>query len=250
MNRRGEGSMVAEAMVEIRGARLWTARRGQGPALLLCPGGPGCADYLGPVAEMVCDRTEVIRFEPRGCGRSEAAPPFDLAGDLADIEALRRHLGVQRWILGGHSAGANTALAYALAHPGRVRGLIYLCGTGLQNDRDWHRAYLDGSQQRGERWPPFPAPLNDEVNRAWMRSWRAYLKRPELFAEVASLTVPTLIVTAERDIRPSWPAEQLARLLPQAQLCRIEGAEHFIWLSHPEPLRDRLRRFVDELTAG
>ena len=41
-------------------------------------GGPGCDDYLGPVAEMIDDLCQVIRFEPRGCGRSDWDGNYDI----------------------------------------------------------------------------------------------------------------------------------------------------------------------------
>ena len=52
-------------------ARLWTCSGGAGTPFLMFNGGPGCDDYLAPVAAMVEDICQVIRFEPRGCGRSD-----------------------------------------------------------------------------------------------------------------------------------------------------------------------------------
>ncbi|WP_242066336.1 alpha/beta fold hydrolase [Brevibacillus laterosporus] len=49
---------------------LWTKREGGGIPILLCSGGPGCCDYLEPVADMLSDLAQVIRFDQRGCGRS------------------------------------------------------------------------------------------------------------------------------------------------------------------------------------
>ena len=64
--------------------------------------------------ECLTTYAQVIRFEARGCGRSSAVPPYTIATCLADLEAIRQHYGVVRWIVGGHSAGADLALAYAL----------------------------------------------------------------------------------------------------------------------------------------
>jgi proline iminopeptidase len=54
-----------------------------------------------------------------------------MAEAVADLEALRAHWGLPTWVVGGHSFGATLALAYALTHPDRTRGLIYLSGTGV-----------------------------------------------------------------------------------------------------------------------
>lgn len=125
---------VDERMEAINGVRLWTARQGSGPPLVLLHGGPGLWDDCDDLAAMVDDLVEVHRYDQRGSGRSEAAPPYDVATFIADLEALRVRWGHRRWIVGGHSAGANLALAYAAAHPERVTALLYVSGTGLIND--------------------------------------------------------------------------------------------------------------------
>jgi proline iminopeptidase len=130
---------VTVEYVEAAGAVFWTARQGKGPALVLCHGGPGMWDYLGPVAALLDDVVTVYRFDQRACGRSSGGPPYDVATAVADLDALRVHWGLDNWIVGGHSWGARLALAYCLAHPSRVRGLIYLSGTGI--DPAWHAAY-------------------------------------------------------------------------------------------------------------
>jgi proline iminopeptidase len=119
-------------MVEVPGATLWTESQGAGVPLVLCHGGPGLSDNLGPVAAMVDDVARVHRFDQRGSGRSRSDGPFDVDAMVGDLEALRRHWGHERWVLGGHSWGASLALFYALAHPDRALGVIYLCGTGLR----------------------------------------------------------------------------------------------------------------------
>ncbi len=70
---------------------------------MLCNGGPGCPDYLGPVAGMVDNVAQVIRFEERGCGRSDAGPPYSIEASVEDLEAVRQHYNITRWVVGGHS---------------------------------------------------------------------------------------------------------------------------------------------------
>jgi proline iminopeptidase len=71
-------SGVSEAFVESDGVRLWTVSQGVGDTVMLCNGGAGCCDYLGPVAVMIDDLCRVIRFEQCGCGRSQPIPPITL----------------------------------------------------------------------------------------------------------------------------------------------------------------------------
>ena len=87
-------------------------------------GGPGCDDYLAPMAGMIDDLCRVIRFEPRGCGRSDWDGNYDIETLVADAEAVRREYGAERCIVAGHSFGPNAALAHALRYPSHVMGLI------------------------------------------------------------------------------------------------------------------------------
>lgn len=240
---------AVERSITVNGAELWVAEQGAGAPLILGSGGPGCCDYLGPVAAMVDDLARVYRFEPRGCGRSSPGGPYDLPTWLADLDALRGALGHGRWVVGGHSAGAAYALAYALTYPARTRAVLYLSGTGVQDDRQWHAAYEAGRDAGRERLPDFAYPFNPEVNRVGNASWRAFIKHPLLLRRLAALRVPVLAVHGGEDIRPSWPVEQLATLLPEARFERIGGAEHHLELTHPEDLRSRLRAFLGDLAG-
>jgi proline iminopeptidase len=66
---------MSEQFVNSDGARLWTVAHGRGMPLMVCNGGPGCCDYLAPVAAMLDDIARVIRFEGRGCGGGAPLAP-------------------------------------------------------------------------------------------------------------------------------------------------------------------------------
>ena len=69
----------------------------------------------------------MVLIDQRGCGRSRAANLLHAnttAHLIADIEALRQHLGIPHWLLLGGSWGSTLALAYAQAHPQRVTALV------------------------------------------------------------------------------------------------------------------------------
>ena len=72
------------------------------------------------------DRFRIVLFDQRGAGRS--TPSAELAGNttqdlIADIERVRRHLGIDRWLVTGGSWGSCLGLTYAIAHPDRCLGL-------------------------------------------------------------------------------------------------------------------------------
>ena len=226
-------------------ARLWTTVTGQGIPLVLFNGGPGCDDYLEPVARMLEDVCRVIRFEPRGCGRSDWDGNYDLETLLADVETIRKAYEVDRWIVGGHSAGPDFALAYALRFPSRAIGLIGIAGGSIVNDRDWSRAYHVGLETIGEDLGGVCFKADSDVNPQGNASWRSYIKRPSLLSELAHLSLPCVFINGGSDIRPNWPTQQLAGLIPRGKYIEIPDAAHFIWLTHSPALCLELRKAVD-----
>lgn len=169
-------------------AELWTATSGSGPPLVLAHGGPGMWDYMGPVAEMVDDLVTVHRYDQRGSGRSPAPPPYDLGDFVADLEVLRRHWGHERWIVGGHSWGAQLSLLYAGRHPQQVAGLLMLSTSGLvEPDVEERRPAVErrlgaaGTRRLAELSERLAADPGDAaVDRELTRlAWSAEFERPE-----------------------------------------------------------------------
>ena len=112
-----------------------------GIPVLFLHGGPGsgCRPYHRRFFDPA--RYRIILLDQRGAGRS--TPQGELkenttADLLGDLEYLRRHLGVERWLLFGGSWGATLALLHAQQHPAAVSGFI-LRGTFLARraDLDW-----------------------------------------------------------------------------------------------------------------
>ena len=122
-----------------------TSGNPDGIPVLFVHGGPGSG--TSPKQRQFFDpaRYRIILFDQRGSGRS--TPHGELTDNttphlIADMEALRRELDIDRWLVFGGSWGSTLALAYAEAHPGHCRGLvlrgIFLCRT---SEIDW---FLDG----------------------------------------------------------------------------------------------------------
>jgi proline iminopeptidase len=188
---------MTDQRFEVDAASIWVSVRGAGPPLLLLHGGPGLwSDFDGVIA-LVDDLATVATFDQRGCGRSTGSGPYTLRGAIADIEAVREHLGYEHWTVGGHSWGAALALAYALAHPERTSALLYISGTGIA--MDWRTEYRaerarrltleqqgrldalpalrDAATPGSEEW----ATLDDEANvLAWSRDFADRSRAVEL----------------------------------------------------------------------
>ncbi|MDT0318621.1 alpha/beta fold hydrolase [Streptomyces millisiae] len=266
------------------GVRLWTATTGSvGPSwpVVLLHGGPGLWDYLGPVARLLDDGTVVHRFDQRGCGRSDASDDQRVARLVADLEALRRHWGYERWAVVGHSFGALLGLHYAWTHPDRVASLVHLSGTGLG---DWRTPYrAERLRRMTERQVARLAELEAEPHRsavrerefrtlAWFtdhadreRAWawaaedaaaphavnwtanRRLAAETDAWPEEAvrdgcrRVTAPVTVVHGTGDPRPITTAAALAAALPHGRLHALRDAGHHPWRERPTELRAILR---------
>lgn len=142
------------------------------------PGGgtsPSLRRYFDP------KRYRIILFDQRGCGLSKPHASEDLALEdnttwhlVADMEALRAHLGIEKWAVFGGSWGSTLSLAYAITHPDRVLGLI-LRGIFLvrKSEIDWF--YQDGASHIWpDLWESFLAPIPESERGDLLE---AYLKR-------------------------------------------------------------------------
>ena len=117
-----------EGVAQVRGAALRYRVAGQGPVLVLqAPGWGIGGDYFRSLSALEATFT-VVTYDPRGSGASSHAPPAMLHVDtfVADLEALREHLGLESFALAGHSHGGLIAAHYALRHPGRVSALVLI----------------------------------------------------------------------------------------------------------------------------
>jgi proline iminopeptidase len=109
------------------------------PALFL-HGGPGAGASAEHRRFFNPERYRIVIFDQRGSGRSEPLGELrdNTTADLiADIERLREHLGIERWLVFGGSWGSTLGLAYAQAHPERCLGLVLrgiFLGRALEGD--------------------------------------------------------------------------------------------------------------------
>jgi pimeloyl-ACP methyl ester carboxylesterase len=116
-----------------------TGGPGAGDPLLCLPGGPMLdSGYFRDLGGLGTHRALAL-LDLRGTGASDApADPASYRCDrqVADVEAVRRHLGLERLSVLGHSAGANLAYGYAAAHPDRVGRLVLVApsvrGLGIE----------------------------------------------------------------------------------------------------------------------
>lgn len=210
------------------GVALHVGVTGQGPDLLVLTGGPGCVQYLEHADVSPPDHRSWYP-EPRGVGRSGGGP-HTMERAIADLEAVRRAVGVDRWIVVGHSWGSDLAVRYAVDHPASVRAVVGIAGRGFQRDRTWSEVY------EAER-PSHPSVDIDwvpEVNAALGESFTEWIHIPDLWRRVGDSPVQMHLIAAGDDFRPSWPIAQLAALAPRGEFSTVPDVPHDFWSTHPE----------------
>jgi proline iminopeptidase len=125
-------------------------------------GGPGAGGDATPRRFFDPRHYRVVLFDQRGCGRSR--PHAELRENttwdlVADMERLREHLKLERWLVFGGSWGSTLGLAYAQAHPGRVSELV-LRGIFLLRPAEIHWFYQHGASEiYPDRWESYLEPI-------------------------------------------------------------------------------------------
>ncbi|WP_008308699.1 prolyl aminopeptidase [Leptolyngbya sp. PCC 6406] len=136
-----------------------------GKPVIFLHGGPGGGSMA--LYRQFFDPTQwrIILFDQRGCGRS--TPYAELRDNttwdlVADMERIRTHLGIDRWVLFGGSWGSTLALAYAQTHPHRCKGLI-LRGIFTLRSEEIQWFYQSGASFLfPDAWETYLAPIPPE----------------------------------------------------------------------------------------
>jgi proline iminopeptidase len=135
-----------------------------GKPALIVHGGPGSGGGTSTGRSFNRDRYRVVLFDQRGCGRSTphaSDPATDMSVNttehlLRDMERLREHLGIERWLLFGGSWGSTMILAYAERHPERVSEIVIPgVTTCRRSEIDW--LYRGVGRFFPEEWQRFRA---------------------------------------------------------------------------------------------
>jgi proline iminopeptidase len=148
----------------------------KGKPVLFVHGGPGGGTEPWHRQFFSPQRYRIVLFDQRGCGRStpHAELRENTTGDLiADIESIRKLLGIEAWIVFGGSWGSTLALAYAQAWPERVHGLI-LRGIFLLRPEEIRWFYQEGASWLfPDAWEhylrPIPREERDDLVTAYHR---------------------------------------------------------------------------------
>jgi proline iminopeptidase len=266
------------------GTLLAYREEGSGPPLICHAGGPGLpGDTFDDLGGLTAHRT-LILLDQRGTGRS-AFPddPYSFTPDqlASDVEALRRHLGLDTIELLGHSAGGKVAQVYASRFPECIGALVLVCSwLGSPPDADGERVEIR-NQRAGELWyaeaieaqealpyarPAERAMLERMTRPFWYGRWddaaQAHATRndgmvslrfatvfqrapvPEL--QLDKVSAPVLVIGGALDaLTPPACSRELAERFSAGHLEILDGAGHFPWVDEPEAFRTVTVAFLD-----
>ncbi|AFY76530.1 proline iminopeptidase [Pleurocapsa sp. PCC 7327] len=137
----------------------------QGKPVIFLHGGPGGG--IDPIYRQYFDPQQwrIVLFDQRGCGKStphaelQENTTWDLVGD---IDKLREHLGIEKWVVFGGSWGSTLSLAYSQTHPQRCQGLI-LRGIFLLRKKELLWFYQEGASNIfPDAWEEYLKPIPPE----------------------------------------------------------------------------------------
>ena len=146
---------LKKRMVDIGDVRLYVEEEGEGVPLVLLHGGPGATHhYFHPWFSLAKKFARLIYYDQRGCGLSEFKPGpegYSVFQAVDDLEALRKALGIDKWVVLGHSYGGFLAQFYTLVYPEHVAGLIFVgssLGMPVDTGRSRQLDYLSSEEKK------------------------------------------------------------------------------------------------------
>jgi pimeloyl-ACP methyl ester carboxylesterase len=238
---------------------------GTGTALLLSHGFGATSAMFAANLPALAGRCRVTTWDMRGHGASQSPPDpacYPAKNAVADMEALLDEVGVGRAVLGGHSLGGYLSLAFTLAHPERVAGLVLIgTGPGFRNEAAraaWNRraeATADRLARGGLAALGESSELHTNGHRdvaGLILAARGTLTQHDahVIDGLPWITVPALIVVGEHDAHFLAAADYMTAKLPTARKAVIPGAGHAANVDRPEQVNAELLAFLDKLGSA
>lgn len=253
------------------------------PVVFLLHGGPGGdhAPFKGSL-DGLREQAQLVYLDHRGSGRSAPCPAetCTLEQNIADVDAVRDYLGLDRITVLGSSYGGMVAQGYAIAFPDRLANLI-LVATSPSHEflqaaqrivaergspdqqrvcqRLWDGAFESLDQLReyyALMGPWYSVKFNpQQQEESWGRSLRNYQRLNEGFAgflrtfdfrpQLGQITCPTLVLAGAHDwICPVDQSREIAARIPRAHLKVFAHSAHSIASDEPEAFLAAVRGFL------
>jgi proline iminopeptidase len=245
-----------QGMLDVGDGNLvyWETRGNpDGKPAAIVHGGPGSGLEGSTGRSFDPERYRVVIFDQRGCGRSTphaSDPATDMSANttrhlVADMELLREHLGIERWLLFGGSWGSTLILAYAEQHPERVSEIVIPgVTTSRRSEIDW--LYRGVGRFFPEQWERFrdgvpEAERHGDLLAAYARLVESPDEAVRARATADWLAWEDAVISQE----PQGIPNAYSNRPPRAQLAFVRICAHYFshgaWLEEGALLRDAHR---------
>ncbi len=219
-----------------------------GLPVLFVHGGPGGG--CDALSRRFFDPTlyRIITFDQRGCGRSTPHASLEnntTAHLIADMQRIREHLGIDKWVLFGGSWGSTLSLAYAQRYPGHVHALI-LRGIFLCRPQDLAWFYQEGASRLfPDYWQDFLSPIPLEERDDLMQAFYRRLTGNDQIAQMHAAKAWSCWEGRTATLRPNHNVvERFADAHRALSMARIE-CHYFVNQAFLEP--DQLLRDMPKI---
>jgi proline-specific peptidase len=277
-----------ERSVSVDGLKLAYQEWGSptAPPIVMLHGFGVSGHMFDEFAERMQDRYRLLALDQRGHGDSDWSAEGDYSRDafVSDVEGFRKALGLETFILIGHSMGGLNAVAYTNAYPQHVRALVLVdvgpeaAKEGVDNivrftrgpdelefeefvemaHRFNQRRTLENIRERMRHR------LKPTESGKWTWKFDKRFRQPDSGLKIGSnltndeswqlfrnLSVPTLLVRgAESDVLTPEVAERCVQEIRRSRLVVIPGAGHSVPGDNPDAFTEAVREFLADVENG
>lgn len=264
--------------IDVGGATLAGLEQGEGlPVVFLHAGVCDKRMWLAQMQAVADAGWHAIAYDRRGYGETSSADkPFS---HVDDLEAVLDALDIHAAVLVGCSMGGGLAVDFALAHPGRVIGLV-LMGTSITGapwtataeeraiemaeEDAWERGDLDLlNRVQAHEWLDGPRSPSGRVSgsvRELFLDMNALAlgkspltqeeRPPDAWGRIEDVNTPTLLIVGDEDFTALVERhETLSETMPNAFAVVLEGAAHIASIEKPDLVNSLIVQFLDALSG-
>ena len=246
------------------GVRLYYEDHGSGPAILLSHGYSATSQMWQDQIAAFRERYRIIVWDLRGHGMSDYPDDPDLYSKqhtVADIAALLDECGLDRAIIGGHSLGGYSTLAFHRVHPTRCDALmLFNCGPGFKKDEarlKWNetanrrakRFEDEGLSVLGDRAEALRAKHRNADGLAHAARGMLAHDNAEVIFSLPDIEKPTLVLVGEDDAPFIAATDYMAAKIEGSRKVVISAAGHAANLDNPGEFNAAMGAFLDDLAA-